>query len=297
MIDNALRGALVVGADGKIGGALVADLKRAGRAVRGTVLDPRDADEDRDVLDLAGPPESWACPSAEVAYLCAAVTRLEDCRRDPERAFRVNVEGTCGLARRLVGAGAFVVFLSSNEVLDGHAPLAGADDPVCPATEYGRQKAEAERRLLALGGSVAVVRLTKVLGSGFALFAQWAAAMKAGRAVHPFSDRAMAPVPLAFVVAALRGIGERRLAGIWQVSGERDVSYAEAARLGARALGLDEDLVQPVAAGPAGPGEPLSRLHTTLRSDRTCEALGLRVPAVDETIRTAFVDPAALDRL
>src|SRR5437016_3263455 len=134
---------LVVGADGMIGGALLRRLHAAGRPALGTSRRP-DAGQGLMSLDLAAPPDKWDGPLVAVAYVCAAVTRLEACRRDPHGAARVNVDGTVRLARLLAGQGAFVVFLSTNHVFDGTRPYRPPHEATCPLNEYGRQKAMAE---------------------------------------------------------------------------------------------------------------------------------------------------------
>ena len=238
---------LVVGADSLIGSALVGHLRDAGQGVIGTTRRREAVDASTLYLDLSGDVASWTCPlPISVAYLCAGVTGLESCRREPVPTARVNIDGISTLAQNLVAHGAFVVYLSTNQVFDGTKPHRSPDDPVSPVTEYGRQKAEAERRISRWGDSASIVRLTKVLYPAAPLLYQWREALERGDTVEPFSDMYMAPVPLDHVVTVLRLVGEQCLPGILQVSGDRDISYAEAALMGARMIGADAQLVRPV---------------------------------------------------
>jgi dTDP-4-dehydrorhamnose reductase len=277
---------LVVGADSAIGAALLRRLQADGRPVVGTSRRPN-RDRTCQYLDLAEVPEVWAGPDVSVVYLCAALARLEDCRRDPLGSAHVNVTGTVRLAEQLTARGAFVVFLSTNHVFDGTRPHRKIDEPTSPCNEYGRQKAEAERRLLQLPG-VAVVRLTKVLGEANPLFAGWLAGLAQGRRIQPFCDMVMAPVPLETVTAVLQRLGERRRAGVWHLSGERDVSYAEAARWGARVIGADAGLIEPVTTRLALPSAEEPARHTTLDIDLLPELLGVAVPDVATSVCDAF---------
>jgi len=280
---------LVVGADGFVGRELSACLARLRRPALETTRRRPAAGPNACFLDLAGDIGQWRPPRpVSVAYLCAAVTSIDECRRDPTRAFRVNVENTVALARSLAEADAFVVFPSTNLVYDGSAPCRNADEPPRPAAAYGRHKAEAERGLLALDRPVAVVRFTKLVARQFKLFQDWVSALRRGRAIHPFSDMVFAPLPLQFAVEALLGVAASRLSGILQVSGERDVTYAEAAEFIARELGADHALVQPVTAASAGlPPESVPR-HTTLSNDRLREELNLSPPDVWATVRACL---------
>ena len=117
------------------------------------------------------------------------------------RARSVNVTGTVALVERLVSQGAFVVHLSSAHVFDGTRPHRREHDQTCPVTEYGTQKADAERSILKLGDSVAVVRFAKIVGPTDPLFGGWATSLSAGQPISPFSDMTMSPVPLSCAVS------------------------------------------------------------------------------------------------
>ena len=80
----------------------------------------------------------------DVAVLCAGITRLELCRKDPEGTRKINVDGTLRLARYLSERGTYVIFLSTDKVYDGSRKYRSPDDNISPITEYGRQKAEVE---------------------------------------------------------------------------------------------------------------------------------------------------------
>lgn len=112
----------------------------------------------------------------DVVVHCAARVHVMDERdADPLAAFRsVNVNGTLGLARAAVQAGAKrFVFLSSVKV-HGEGTRCGkpftANAALCPADPYAVSKMEAERALMALaeetGLEVVIVRPPLVYGPG-----------------------------------------------------------------------------------------------------------------------------------
>ena len=288
---------LVVGADGLIGQALADHLMRAGETVVETTRRLGTISEKSLFLDLVEDVSDWRPPcEVSVAYLCAAVTSLERCRREPLQSARVNVHHTVALAKTLVASGTFVIFPSTNLVYDGSIPFRKAEDAVCPVTEYGRQKVEAERQLLALGetvatlsrGLVSVVRFTKVLGPNMPLFKGWIQALQDGETIYPFSDMVMAPVPLSFAVDVLHRVGEARLPGIVQVSGEKDVTYEQVARHIAQCIGASPDLVQPMRSEEAGLQIESIPSHTTLDTTRLRVELGMEPPDVWATIDSVF---------
>jgi len=281
---------LVVGGDGTIGRALCAELLARGLSVTTT---SRRAGHCADIvqLDLVQDPEDWLPPSIpDLAFLCAGVTGLAACAQDPAGTARINVGHVLSLARRLAGLGCRVVYPSTNLVLDGNRPFLPADSPLRPACEYGRQKAEVERQLAALGPLAAVLRMTKVLPPKVPLLCGWAKSLRAGECVRPLSDLVMAPVPLLIVVEALIRIGLRGGSGIYQVSGDRDVSYAEAAAMVARRLGCSPSLIRPATADEIGVTLEAAPRHTTLDPSRAEAELGIAAIDVARTIAGIPID-------
>lgn len=278
----------MLGRDGLLGAGLAASLTAHGQEVLGTSRRTGALPPGTQTLDLSGDLTGWTPPQdLDTAFLCAAVTSLARCRQDPAQTFRVNVDNTLRAAERLLRTGAFVVFPSSNLVFDGERPLRRAEETPCPRTEYGRQKAEAEKRLLALGPGVAVVRLTKVLAPAPALLAGWREALLSGRPVEPFRDMVFSPVSLSFAVRALRAVAEAREGGIWQVSASADLSYAQAAGRLCRLLGAEPSLLRPVSWRQAAPDLEHVPAHTSLDASRLA-GLGLPAPSPETSLDEVF---------
>jgi dTDP-4-dehydrorhamnose reductase len=274
---------LVIGADSAIGSAVAARLEAEGTAVARTSRRGHSADIP---LDLAALPAAWSPPrEISAAVLCAAVTSTEACRDRPDEARRVNVEGTLELARRLADAGARIVFLSTNLVFDGSSPFTPATAARCPRTAYGSMKAEAEERLLALGGTT-VVRLTKVVGRTLPVIDRWRDSLGRGEPIRPLTDLVVAPVSLDVAVAVIAAAAREPLGPILQVSARADMSYADVATRLARRWGAAPDLVRPATVAELGLSlEHLPR-HTTLDASAVRDTLGIEPPdpwaAIDE---------------
>lgn len=286
---------LVVGADSMVGCALVQRMKHARMRVTGTTRRRDTIGGANLFLDLTGATDSWHPPHpVDVAIICAGVTRIQACKDNPMQSAKVNVDGVVNLAKNLQRSGAFVIHLSTNQVFDGSTPFRSTNDPTCPVSEYGRQKAEAECRLRECETSCAIVRFTKILGPQTALFLNWADALRRGEAIQAFSDMTLAPVPLSCVTSVLLLIAAEQLVGTFHVSGERDISYEAAARIGAEVLGADVRLVEPVNTTPASVGGEPVPLHTTLDMDVLKTTLGIVPPDVQWTIEKAFANPELL---
>lgn len=271
---------LIVGASGVIGTALSDRFESDGISFLGT---SRTARKGRIQLDLGADPTSWLLPDGiTTAFLCAAETRLQSCEADPSRTALVNVERTLDLMRLLVRKGAFIVYPSTNLVFDGSKEIFGPEDRPFPITEYGRQKSLAETGAEEFPNNLAIVRLTKVLHHGMKLFRDWKGDLLKGNVIRPFGNLFISPLSPDFVALALQAIAARRLSGIWHLSGDRQVSYAECALALATELGCDTRLVQPVDA-------PLGMARSAaLNADRVTWELGLPPPNVADTLAKLF---------
>ncbi len=279
---------LIIGGDGTIGKALAVRLAAAGIDVVGTTRRAGSVESGRAFLDLADDPRAWQPPYwPDMAYLCAAVTDVSACQERENETRRVNVTNTVALANRLVAEGAFVVFVSTNAVFDGTRPFRRADEAVCPTTAYGRQKAEAERLLLTLGRSVAGLRLTKVLHPEQSLFVGWKRGLSKRHPVRPYSDMVLAPVSIDLVGETLMRIGQAGEPGLYQLSGDGDIGYVDAARHMARRLGAGAELVEPTTSRNGGLKFHPFR-YTSLDTSRVTSQFGIDPPNAFDVIDDVF---------
>ena len=191
-------------------------------------------------------------------------------RQDDPDAWSINVEGSEHVAVGAATVGARLVHLSTDVVFDGRkgSPYV-EDDAVRPVTEYGRTKAEAERRVLVAHPAALVVRTSLIIGGpGFAPSRHELVA--ADPAMTFYADEIRCPVQVGDLAAALLELAAADVAGVLHVAGSDAVSRAELASL---VVG------QQVRQMPAPAGRPLdcsldsSRarglLRTQLRGVRT----------------------------
>jgi dTDP-4-dehydrorhamnose reductase len=281
--------AIVIGVDGGIGRALTSALSARGDSVIGTTRRAADGIGDLIHLDLAGAQvETVSLPRADVAIICAAMTGLAECRRNPRLSRQVNTVAPALIARRLTDAGTRVVFISTNAVYDWQSPLVPASRPTTPSTIYGEQKADAEATLASMGQAVVILRLTKVLTPDLALFNGWIKALRAGETVQAFTDMHLAPVTLDDAVNALLALAGSKESGIFQISGSRDISYADAARHLARCVGAPLDLVAETEARNLGFPQTEITTFSSLSSARYSQLTGWVAPDPLASIEAVF---------
>lgn len=285
-----MRRALVIGGSGLIGMALTSALLQHGPVLS---TSRNRGEEDRVLVDLTSGEfrDAFRAGATEV-YFCAAMTNIQSCENNPVEAHRVNVAYTLALITGLVERGAFVVWLSSNTVFDGQ--LAGMDEASAysPTTCYGRQKMETEQAILGsarLAAQVAIVRLSKVLSPTQGIAADFMQRLQAGESIDAFSDLYLSPASLAYVCTGLQQIARARLPGVFHLSGEAELSYAQFAQLLAARAGVARNRVRPVESASRTDVAVLYRpLHPALRMTRTTQLLGLQPESIESTLNGLF---------
>ena len=285
---------LIIGVDGSFGGALSRSLQSLGHEVVATTRRCDRAGEHL-LLDLAAPLP--ALPQADIAVICAAIARLDDCRRYPELAHRVNVEAPLEIARRLTQTGARVILLSTSSVFGCLSPHVDESARPMPRGVYARLKVEAEACLLALGSEIAVLRLTKVVKPNSGLLSDWIRYLGAGKPVRAFDDSRFCPLMVAHVVDAIAAVIEGGQSGIYHVSGAADVSYAEAAMFFAQRIGAAPDLVEPVHGVDNGMHYEELTPYTSLATGRLSRLNGFVPPDAFEVLQDVYGPEIAAARI
>ena len=279
---------LIVGGDSEIGAAAYRSMKAQGLSVVATTRRRDRVAPDWPFLDLSAPLDDWAPPQGTQAVcLCAAIARLAACADDPQGSAHINVVQTLALAEMCLARGIAVLFLSTNQVFDGRTPHEQAEAAHSPVSEYGRQKARAETALLRQmesGAPVAVLRLAKVVSDTMPLIGGWIKDLIAAKPIRVFNDLKLAPTPTDQVCTAIAALLQDRARGIFQLTGPRDVSYADIGGFLAAYLDADPKLVNQTSARSAGLPEGATPLHTTLDSSRMRVHYGLDVPDVWDVV-------------
>jgi dTDP-4-dehydrorhamnose reductase len=182
----------------------------------------------------------------------------------------VNTDGSENVARAAAAVGAALVQLSTDVVFDGRkgAPYV-EDDPPSPVTDYGRAKAEAERRVAAVHPGAVLVRTSLLYGG--------AVPSKQELAAHDpeftfFTDEIRSPVHVTDLAEALLELARLDVRGPLHLAGPDDVSRAEFAELIRGA---------PVRSAPAPESRPLD---CSLDSSRARSLLRTRLRGVREAL-------------
>ena len=248
----------VTGATGYLGSALVAAAREQGLEVDAERIEIRDEEAVRAHVERLRPDAV-----VHTAY-----------RQEPAEAWSTNVDGSEHVARAAAGAGARLVHLSTDVVFDGRkgAPYVEAD-PTDPVTDYGRTKAEAERRVAAAHPSALLVRTSLIVGGPGGPQSKHEQSARDGGGTWYVNEIRSAVQVDDLVAALLELLRDHDVAGPLHVAGADAVSRHELAELAAGA---------PCAAGLAPPTRPLD---CTLDSSVAQAMIRTRLRGVREVYR------------
>jgi dTDP-4-dehydrorhamnose reductase len=163
----------------------------------------------------------------------AAVSDPEYCQVHGLETQGVNVEGSVRLARFCRERSIPFLFTSSDLVFDGLDPPYREEDPVCPVSRYGEQKAQAEEEILAAFPDAAVCRMPLMFGisgSGNRGILPLLRAMREGTPVRLFVDEHRTPISArAASEGILAALGTAK--GILHLGGPERISRYDLGRM------------------------------------------------------------------
>jgi dTDP-4-dehydrorhamnose reductase len=280
--------ALVIGASGQVGGALVKALAarahvvtatRATAPVAGAVpLDLRDREAVERLIRDATP--DWIfCPGG--------LTHVDRCEDHPDEAFEINVTGPLVAARAGAGLGAGFVYYSSDYVFDGeHGPYSEEDLPR-PLSAYGKTKLEAERMILQEIPRALVIRTAVVYGperqeKNFVY--QLLRRSRAGETTRAPMDQLSSPTHNDDLAAASVGLVERGALGLFHVAGPEVLSRYAFTRLACQVFGVNPSRVEPVTSASLNQRAPRP-LRGGLRIDKVLSIVRIPLRAAEAGLR------------
>jgi dTDP-4-dehydrorhamnose reductase len=212
----------ITGAHGLIGNYLVQTAPRFAPHWRVRALTRADFD----LLDFAAVEREFKKDRPQLVIHCAAISTVAEAQKNPDHAWRVNVEMTRLLAG-LASEGRFI-FFSTDLVFDGRRGNYVEADTVNPLTRYGETKAAAEI-IVGQNPHHLVVR-TSINGGvsipGNRAFNEQlrAALQSSGQGMTLFTDEFRCPIPAIETARAVWELAQRNGAGIFQVAGAEKLS-------------------------------------------------------------------------
>ena len=242
------RRVLVTGASGTLGQAMA-------RICHSRGLDHNLLSRaDMDIADAASVEAALQVHRPWAVVNTAGYVRVADGERDPERCYLENTKGASLLAEACARLGIAYVSFSSNLVFSGAAGRPYTErDTVDPQCVYGRNKADAERRVLAAHPAALVIRTSAFFGPwDMYNFAHTTLhALVRGGTVQASAAQTVSPTYVPDLAHAALDLMIDGASGIWHLANQGVVSWHSFAVMLAEAAGLDTAGVQVSDAGGA----------------------------------------------
>lgn len=272
----------LIGANGQLGSDLNHVLSARGRTVQAfhhAAIEITNAAQVEEVIGRTGP---------DVVISTAAFHKVEECERDPMRAFGVNATGAMNLAKTCARVGAILVYFSTDYVFDGtkREPYVETDAPA-PVNVYGASKVAGEHLIVANMERYFVIRtcgLYGVAGSsgkGGNFVETMLKKAHEGSTIRVVNDQVLAPTSTWDLSTAVDDLITSRVYGLYQISDEGQCSWYEFARKIFDLEGLSADL-QPVATREFP--SPVKRPAYSVMSKEKLHGLGIAMPCWEDSL-------------
>ncbi|MDQ5846633.1 MAG: dTDP-4-dehydrorhamnose reductase [Acidobacteriota bacterium] len=276
---------LVTGASGLLGASFVSVARQyhrplvalshqhpvAGSGLESVTVDLTDQQEVEKLLHSLRP--TWIVH-------CAALTDVDGCEEQPDKARLINTTVSRNLAReaRILGAG--LVYISTDSVFDGEKGDYSEDDIPNPLNVYAQSKLAGEQAVREELAESLIVR-TNIYGWNVQKklsLAEWMLArFEAQQTIPAFEDVIFSPILVNDLSEILLNMMERRMTGLYHVTGSESCSKHQFALNLATVFGMDRQLVKATSIADSSLKAPRPR-NTSLSTVKVERTLGKAMP-------------------
>jgi dTDP-4-dehydrorhamnose reductase len=244
---------LITGAGGALGSVILRQLVREGTSAVGTlsVAGPAPGIGNTHRVDLADATAIGRLIKGMrpgIIIHAAAMTSVQSAYDNPTLAQAVNVGATKCIAESAETSGARLVYISTDMVFDGADAPYAEEAATRPLSVYGRTKADAERVVRSMTGSL-VIRLPLLYGlpgvERDTTFLNQMKALRRGESLRLFEDEYRSPIDLEDAASSILLAASSDYSGVLHVAGPQRLSRLEMGCIMADALGVSRDLLVP----------------------------------------------------
>lgn len=198
--------------------------------------------ETLDITDTSAVFGSLNCVRPEMVIHCAAMTDVDGCERDPDRAFLVNAVGTWNLACAAAHNDSAMAYVSTDYVFDGEKGSPYTEfDATNPLSAYGASKLAGEQAVRDLCRKHYIVRTSWLFaphGKNFALSIIKAA--QVNKELRVVADQFGSPTYAADLAEFLAALAGSPLYGVYHYTNAGSCSWHEFASKIIETAGLAE---------------------------------------------------------
>ena len=183
----------------------------------------------------------------DFAIICFGISSIRVCQDNPEIAWNLNYTKTIQLMNTLDAKGVRVIYLSSSSVFEGQDIICDVGQIRSPVSNYAKIKCAVEDRIFEtkLSENFSVLRLTKVLSPDHKIFLHWEKEFLRNGNIKAFNNRFIYPVSPREVYNVIRQLIINQKTGLFQIKGDKKISFFEICQEQLQKKGIDRDLILP----------------------------------------------------
>lgn len=223
---------LIIGVDSEIGSRVASFLRSCSYSVIGTSRKNELERSKKSIYFDLSNLDDFTFPPADVILICAAMSKIRDCEESVDLAYKVNTQAPIRIASHYLKNKSHVIFISTDAI---HQNKYFSKNDQCSKqlfTVYGDTKLQAESAILSEANkkelnTLTIVRLSKVFGENSRLLVDWNDQVKRGGIIIADEDKYLSPISMKFVVNEIYEIINKKKYGIYQISGEKYISYRD----------------------------------------------------------------------
>jgi dTDP-4-dehydrorhamnose reductase len=266
----------VIGADGQLGSDLVAAFSENGDEVSGLTHSDIEISDPQSVSRVLGEIQ------AQIIVNTAAMHHVENCEREPEKAFAVNALGPKNLAIVARDMGAALMHVSTDYVFDGSKgrPYIEGDEPR-PLNVYGITKLAGEHFVRATATKYFVIRTSGLYGKspcrakGGLNFIELMLKLARERGeVKVVDNEVVSPTSTAELAQQIVHMSRSHSYGLYHATAEGSCSWHEFAR---EIFAVTETPVKLHVADPADFPAKVARPKYSVLENQALKSVGLNV--------------------
>jgi dTDP-4-dehydrorhamnose reductase len=275
-LGNTSQPVLIIGASGTLGSAfarLCGDRHIPYRLVGRKQLNITDPFSIERAINYYNP---WAVINT------AGYVKVDEAEKDPEACHLINTHGAMLLAAACHKRNIQFLTFSSDLVFDGIKQQPYTEgDVVNPLNVYGKSKAQAERYVLDMHPQALVVRSSSFFGpwDNFNFLTLMVNQLRKGNAYLAPEDIIISPTYVPDLVQACLDLLVDEESGIWHLTNEGELSWADLARQGAGIVGLSPHLIKGFSANELQGHQAPRPRYSALSSER-----GQLLPSLEDAL-------------
>jgi len=230
-------------------------------------MDVTDRDQVKSVFELTSP---------DVVLHFAAMTHVDGCELNPDKAVKINVNGTRNILKEFRKK---IIYVSTDYVFDGQDGPYKEEDIIHPINVYGQTKLDGEILVKEMSSDYVILRTNVVwnIGGNFqASFADWLIReLTIGNPVRIVTDQYNNPTHTEALHSAIMELLNQDASGVYHYGSKNVLNRYEFARLIANVYELDESLIIPISTKELN--QPAKRpLKSGLKTDKIQRDLGIQ---------------------